>query len=80
MISFLDLKKINLQYKEEILNACKKVVESGWYIRGKENEEFENNFSDYCGVKHTIGVANGLDALIRPLSGHVCQSLIVVSN
>ncbi|MBA94291.1 MAG: aminotransferase [Rickettsiales bacterium] len=70
MISFLDLKKINLQYKEEILNACKKVVESGWYIRGKENEEFENNFSDYCGVKHTIGVANGLDALILILKAY----------
>jgi dTDP-4-amino-4,6-dideoxygalactose transaminase len=39
------------------------VMESGWYILGKEVESFENEFSEYCGVKHCIGVGNGLEAL-----------------
>ncbi|MDB4056855.1 DegT/DnrJ/EryC1/StrS family aminotransferase [Candidatus Thioglobus sp.] len=63
MIQFLNLKKINLQYKDEILLAIKKVVDSGWYIQGNECLEFEKEFSSYCGVNDCIGVANGLDAL-----------------
>lgn len=63
MISFLDLKEINKQYQQELKNACANVIDSGWYIMGKELESFEQNFSTYCGTKHTIGVANGLDAL-----------------
>lgn len=63
MIPFLDLKSINLQYQKELKDACSKVIDSGWYIMGKELESFERNFSDYCGTKHTLGVANGLDAL-----------------
>lgn len=63
MISFLDLKKINQQYQQELKNACANVIDSGWYIMGKELEKFEHNFSAYCGTKYTIGVANGLDAL-----------------
>ena len=70
MIPFLDLKKINLQYKDEILEACQRVVDSGWYVRGKENQAFEQQFSKYCGVNHTIGVANGLDALILILRAY----------
>lgn len=63
MVSFLDLKKINAQYSEELSNACARVIKSGWYIMGEELKNFENEFSQYCGVKYTIGVANGLDAL-----------------
>lgn len=64
MIKFLDLKKINAIHKEELNNAFNRVLESGWYILGEELKKFENNFSSYCGSKFTIGVANGLDALI----------------
>lgn len=64
MISFLDLKKINSQFREEFLLACEKVIDSGWYILGEELRSFELEFSKYCGVKHCIGVANGLDALL----------------
>lgn len=64
MVKFLDLKASNSQYGEELKDACSRVIDSGWYIMGKELEAFENNFSNYCGVKHVIGVANGLDALI----------------
>jgi dTDP-4-amino-4,6-dideoxygalactose transaminase len=64
MISFLDLKKINSKYKPQINQAISRVVDSGWYILGKEVEEFEVEFAKYCGAKHCLGVANGLDALI----------------
>jgi dTDP-4-amino-4,6-dideoxygalactose transaminase len=63
MISFLDLKLLNQQYREEIKKEMERVLESGWYILGSEVEVFEQEFANYCGVKHCIGVANGLDAL-----------------
>ena len=63
MIPFLDLKKINAQYREELIEACVKVIDSGWYVQGTECENFEKEFADYCGSKYSIGVANGLDAL-----------------
>lgn len=63
MIPFLDLKSVNEQYNNELKEACSRVIDSGWYIMGKELEKFEHNFSVYCGTKYTIGVANGLDAL-----------------
>lgn len=64
MIPFLDLKTINAHYKDALLEACGRVIDSGWYIHGKECEAFEAAFANYCGVKHCVGVANGLDALI----------------
>jgi dTDP-4-amino-4,6-dideoxygalactose transaminase len=63
MIPFLNLKKINDQYSDEIQDAIKRVISSGWYLQGQENTFFEKNYSEYIGTKHTIGVANGLDAL-----------------
>ncbi|AXQ99046.1 DegT/DnrJ/EryC1/StrS family aminotransferase [Pseudoalteromonas piscicida] len=67
MIPFLDLKKVNSQYEQELKDACARVIDSGWYIMGKELESFETEFSNYCGSKYTIGVANGLDALTLTL-------------
>ncbi|OOS26634.1 aminotransferase [Moraxella porci DSM 25326] len=67
MIPFLDLKAINQQYRQELIDACTRVIDSGWYITGKELERFEQNFAHYCGVQYAIGVANGLDALILTL-------------
>ncbi|UMB55474.1 DegT/DnrJ/EryC1/StrS family aminotransferase [Lutibacter sp. A64] len=63
MIKFLDLQKINAQYQQELKEAASKVIDSGWYLMGKELETFEHNYADFCGVKHCVGVANGLDAL-----------------
>lgn len=63
MIPFLDLKQINAQYREELIEACSKVIDSGWYVQGNEHKEFEKEFAQYCGSKYAIGVANGLDAL-----------------
>ncbi|EJL3954941.1 DegT/DnrJ/EryC1/StrS family aminotransferase [Vibrio cholerae] len=67
MIPFLDLKSINQQYQQELKQACARVIDSGWYIQGQELQHFEAEFSAYCGTKHAIGVANGLDALILVL-------------
>lgn len=67
MIPFLDLKSINQQYQQELKQACARVIDSGWYIQGQELQQFEAEFSAYCGAKHAIGVANGLDALVLVL-------------
>ncbi len=63
-IPFLSLKSITEKYSDEIHTAVQRVVDSGWYLQGKENETFENNYAKYIGTKYCIGVANGLDALI----------------
>lgn len=63
MISFLNLQKNNSKYRDELLNALTRVLDSGWYILGNEVREFERRFADYCGASNSIGVANGLDAL-----------------
>lgn len=67
MIKFLDLKKINEQYTSELREACARVIDSGWYIGGEELSAFENEFAAYCGARHCVGVANGLDALVLTL-------------
>lgn len=63
MIKFLDLQKINAQYEQELKEAANRVIDSGWYLMGKELETFEQNYASFCGSKHALGVANGLDAL-----------------
>lgn len=67
IVPFLDLQKINQQYQSELKEACSRVIDSGWYIMGNELTQFETEFAAYCGTKHAIGVANGLDALILTL-------------
>ncbi len=49
---------------EEIREAARRVIDSGWYLQGKENEAFEQHYADYIGSPFAIGCANGLDALI----------------
>ncbi|VVN15875.1 dTDP-3-amino-3,6-dideoxy-alpha-D-galactopyranose transaminase [Pseudomonas fluorescens] len=67
MISFLDLKSMNAITRDELIEACTRVIDSGWYIAGNELARFESEFASYCGSKHCVGVANGLDALILTL-------------
>ena len=62
-ISFLDLKAINATYRDELIEASTRVIDSGWYILGEEVAAFEKEFAAYCGAQYCIGVANGLDAL-----------------
>ncbi len=63
MIKFLDLQKINAQHAADLKEVAAKVIDSGWYIRGEEVDNFEKMLANYLDVKEVIGVANGLDAL-----------------
>lgn len=83
MVKFLDLHKINERFRAEIDEKIKEVLDSGWYLLGKKDEEFEKNFAKYCGVKHCIGCANGLDALnliIRACGFGAGDEIIVPAN
>lgn len=62
-IPFLDLKPSYKELQDEIDAAYKKVMLSGWFVLGKEVEEFENEWANYCGVRYCVGVGNGLEAL-----------------
>lgn len=62
-IAFLDLEAVNSLHRKEFDAAIGRVLDSGWYIRGAECGAFESEFAGYCGTKHCVGVANGLDAL-----------------
>lgn len=64
MIPFLSLKDVTDLHSLEINEAVTRVVNSGWYLQGQENERFEANYSKFVGTEYTIGCANGLDALI----------------
>lgn len=71
MIKFLDLQKVTAKYADEVHQAVQRVVDSGWYLQGQENLNFEKHYSEYIGTKYSIGVANGLDALIWILRGYI---------
>ena len=63
-VPFLSLKDVTNMHGEEIREAARRVIDSGWYLQGKENELFEQHYAQYIGTKYCIGCANGLDALI----------------
>ena len=63
MIKFLDVKGITQLHSDEIHKALSRVVDSGWYLQGSENEAFEQHYAQFIGTNHCVGVANGLDAL-----------------
>jgi dTDP-4-amino-4,6-dideoxygalactose transaminase len=70
-IPFLSLRDITDKYSKEIHDAVSRVINSGWYLQGNENAAFEANYSRYIDTKYTIGVANGLDALIWILRAYI---------
>lgn len=76
MIKFLDLQKINAQYATELKQAAVEVIDSGWYISGERVKLFETNLASYIGVKHAIGVGNGLDALRLILKAYIEMGLM----
>src|SRR5579863_10730375 len=83
MIPFLDLRLPTRELGPEIAQAIARVVESGQYILGPEVEAFEHEFAEYCGARHCVGVANGLDALtllLRGLGVGADDEVIVPSN
>lgn len=87
MVKFLDLKAINDSFEPELSQAIKRVLDSGWYLLGNEVKAFENEYAEYIGTKHCIGVANGLDALRLILRAYMemgviqeCDEIIVPAN
>ena len=70
MIKFLDLHKINERFRKETDDRIKQVLDSGWYLLGEQDKIFEKNFAAYCGAKHCIGCANGLEALSLIIKGY----------
>jgi dTDP-4-amino-4,6-dideoxygalactose transaminase len=69
-LPLLDLAAPHYELRDALEGAFDRVMNSGWYILGKEVEAFEAEFAAYCGVKHCIGVGNGLDALHLILRGY----------
>ena len=70
-IKFLDLQKINAQYAAQLKQVAADVIDSGWFLMGKQLDNFETNLAEFNGVKHAIGVANGLDALRLILKAYI---------
>lgn len=62
-ISFLNLQLVNSRMHDEMLAAMDRVLQSGWYLNGRELANFERRFSEYVGAEYAVGVANGFDAL-----------------
>jgi dTDP-3-amino-3,4,6-trideoxy-alpha-D-glucose transaminase len=67
MIPFLELKSGYLELEDELLQATRRVLSSGWYLLGSELKAFEREWAEYCGASHAVGVGNGLDALVLAL-------------
>ena len=70
MIKFLDLEKVNNRFRDKIDKRIKTILDKGWYLQGEWDKTFEENFAEFCGVKHCIGCANGLDALNLIIRGY----------
>lgn len=64
MIKFLDLQQVTAKYQDEISEAVGRVVNSGWYLQGSANAQFEADYAKFIGTQYCVGCANGLDALI----------------
>jgi dTDP-4-amino-4,6-dideoxygalactose transaminase len=82
-VPFLDLRSTTFEIREELEEACRRVIESGRFILGPEVEAFESEFAAYCGVGHCVGVANGLEALgliLAALDIGAGDEVIVPSN
>jgi dTDP-4-amino-4,6-dideoxygalactose transaminase len=82
-VPFLDLKAPYAELRAEMDAAARRVLESGWFILGEEVEAFESEFAAYCGARHCVGVANGLDALhlvLRAMGIGAGDEVIVPSN
>ncbi len=70
MIPFLDLHAINKRFETDFQKSFQAFLDSGYYILGNQVQLFEKSFAEYCGTKHCVGVANGLDALRLILEGY----------
>lgn len=79
-IPFLSLKDVTALHAEEINEAVRRVVDSGWYLQGEENERFEKHYSEFVGTRYTVGCANGLDALIWIFRAYIEMGIMKVGD
>src|SRR4030043_475739 len=82
-VPFLDLQTPYLELRDELDEAYRRVMKSGWYILGCEVDAFEKEFAIYCNAKHCVGVGNGLEALhliLRAFSIGPGDEVIVPAN
>lgn len=70
MVKLLDLQAITMMHGDEIKAAVNRVIESGWFLQGNENKQFEEDYANYIGTVHCVAVANGLDALYLLMRGY----------
>lgn len=70
MVKLLDLQAITAMHGNEIKAAVNRVIDSGWFLQGNENKQFEADYANYIGTDHCIAVANGLDALYLLMRGY----------
>ena len=70
MVKLLDLQAITAQHGDEYKAAVNRVIDSGWFLQGNENKQFEADYAKYIGTEHCIAVANGLDALYLLMRGY----------
>ena len=70
MVKLLDLQAITAQHGDEYKAAVNRVIDSGWFLQGNENKQFEANYAKYIGTDHCVAVANGLDALYLLMRGY----------
>lgn len=70
MVKLLDLQSITMQHGDEYKAAANRVIESGWFLQGKEIQKFESDYAKYIGTNECIAVANGLDALYLLMRGY----------
>ncbi len=66
-VPFLDLGAIQAAQRSELIEAFARVLDSGWYVMGRELSQFEAAWAGYCGATQAVGVANGLDAMVLVL-------------
>ena len=70
MVKFYDLQTITAMHAEEYKEAVARVIDSGWFLQGHANQQFEAHYAQYIGINHCVAVANGLDALYLLLRGY----------
>ena len=70
MVKLLDLQAITMMHGDEIKAAVNRVIDSGWFLQGNENKQFEDDYANYIGTEHCVAVANGLDALYLLMRGY----------
>jgi dTDP-4-amino-4,6-dideoxygalactose transaminase len=83
MIPFLDMKSVYAELKPELDAAYRRVMESGWFVLGREVASFEEEYATFCGTAQCVGLGNGLEALelvLRAWDLGAGDEVIVPSN